>query len=275
MWIEVGDESVTSLMDCRVDSISFCHAQLFTLDAHNDPVSGLVKVIHACLFFPVMNCLGDGRVNEVLNLCASEARRHRGEALRVNGLVPRDLAEVEAEDVLATIHVRSRHVDFLIETTWSHRCWVQGLLVIRCTNDHDLVILLEAIHFGQDLIQRRPARAAFRAAAAGPAKDTVDFIDEDEARLLFASFSEELLDSLSSHSDEHLIEIRPRAEDEVASSFAGDRPRQQRLARAGLTEEHDAFEELGTLVLVQFRVPDHLDDVLNFILDLVNTFNII
>lgn len=157
MLVEVGDECVTSLMDCRVDSISFCHAQLFTLDAHNDPVSSLVKVIHTCLFLSIMNCLSDGRVHEVLDLCTSEARRHRSQTLRVNGLISGDLAEVEAEDVLATIHVGSRHVDFLIETTWSHRCWIQGLLVIRCTNDHDLVILLEAIHFGQDLIERGPA----------------------------------------------------------------------------------------------------------------------
>ena len=167
-------------------------------------------------------------------------------------------------------------MNFLIEATRADGSRVQRLLVIRCSDHHDRLILLKAIHFCQDLIECGSARAALTLACASLARQyTVDLVDEDEAGLLFTRLSEKLLDASRAHAHEHLIEVGPRAENEIAPGFSRDRPCQQGFAGAWLSKQHDSLEELGALVLVKLWILDNLDDVLYLVFDLIDAFDII
>ena len=77
----------------------------------------------------------------------------------------------------------------------------------------DAFARVEAVHLGQDLVQRLLALvvAADRAAApAGPA-DGVQLVDEDDRRRGLAGLLEEIAHARRAHADDHLDELRRRS----------------------------------------------------------------
>ena len=77
-----------------------------------------------------------------------------------------DFVQVQLEDVFSSIDVWVRHVDFLVETSGADCSRVQSTLVVRRSDHHDVIVLLEAVHFCQDLIQSGPTRASLVASTA-------------------------------------------------------------------------------------------------------------
>lgn len=102
----------------------------------------------------------------------------------------------------------------------------------------------------------------------------VDFIDEDDARSVLSSLCKELSDTLGADADIHLVEAGPSAVQEGYASFASDGSRQHRLADAGISEQEDSFVHLCSLLGVSLRVSDHSDQVFDFLLDLVDAFDV-
>lgn len=146
--------------------------------------------------------------------------------------------------------------------------------MIGRTNDHDVIVRLEAVHLGQDLVECGAARTALTLPAALPSQQTVDLVDEDKAGGILASFSEELSDASSTHAHVHLVEVGAGRVDEVAVGLACDRPCKQCLASSWLTQKHDSLEELRALLLILLGVLDDLDYILNLVLDLVDAFDV-
>ena len=99
-----------------------------------------------------MHSLCDGSIDEVLDFCSSEAWCHLSELFVINRLISTDFTKVQIENILPTIHIGVWHVNFLVKSTWADGCRVQRLLVICCSNNHNLVVLLKTIHFRQYLV---------------------------------------------------------------------------------------------------------------------------
>ena len=112
---------------------------------------------------------------------------------------------------------------------------VEDLGAVR-RRDHDHALGAgEAVHLGQDLVQRLLAlvvAAAECVRAAAGAADRVELVDEDDRRRRRLGLGEQVAHAARADADDRLDELRRRDREERHRRLAGDRPREQRLAGA-------------------------------------------
>lgn len=83
---------------------------------------------------------------------------------------------------------------------------VERIREVRGSYDDDTFVLQETIHLDQELIER--LLHVMLIATGTLATYRVQFIDEDDGRLLLARRSEQVPDTLRSDTDEHFIKLR-------------------------------------------------------------------
>lgn len=223
---------MSCLMYGSVQPVFVTHLQLLSLYTHHDPVPGVFKVLHVSCVLELVHSLGDGRVHQVLNLGASEAGSHLGQVACVDVYCLGYLVQVQCEYVLTPVYVWQGHMYLLVKTTRPDSSRVKDVLVIGSANDQDLVVLLEAVHLRQQLVNGCAGGTVLRAETSALAEQRVYLVYEYNAGLVVFGFSEELAHTLSSYTHEHLVEVRTRAIDEAAPRLTCDGSGQQGLACA-------------------------------------------
>jgi hypothetical protein len=93
----------------------------------------------------------------------------------------------------------------------------------------------------------------------------IQFVDEDDGRLLLAGGCEEVAHTLCTDADEHFLELGTRGEEEWDACLSGDGPGEHGLSGAGWTCEQDTFWELSTEGSKGSRVSEKGDDVCEFL----------
>ncbi len=103
------------------------------------------------------------------------------------------------------------------------------------------VLRVEPVHLDQDLVERLlPLVVAAAEPGAALAADRVDLVDEDDARCIPLRLVEEIAHAAGADADEHLDELRTGDAEERHPGLAGDRPREERLAGTGRSDQQDA-----------------------------------
>ena len=132
---------------------------------------------------------------------------------------------------------------------------------------------VEAVHLGEDLVERLLAlvvAADHAAAAAAGAADRVQLVDEDDRRGGLLGLLEQVAHARGADAHDRLDELRRRRREERHARLARHRAREQRLAGAGRARQQhaarDARAELGVLLGVAEEV-DHLDELLLGLVD--------
>ena len=132
---------------------------------------------------------------------------------------------------------------------------------------------VEAVHLGQDLVQRLLALVAAAEAAAGAAAraaDRVELVDEDDRRRLLLRLPEQVAHARGADADDRLDELRRRHREERRAGLAGDRPREQRLAGARRPAQQHAARDPAAEPAVLVRVAQEVDDLGQLLLRLVD-----
>ena len=142
-------------------------------------------------------------------------------------------------------------------------------------DDHDAPVRLEAVHLDEQLVERLLALfVAERAAAPAPA-DGVELVDEDDAGGVAPGIPEETPDARRADAGVHLDEIRAAGEEKRHARFAGNRPREQRLARARRPDEQDTLRDSPADCRKAPRFLQEIDDFLHFVLGLVDAGHVL
>jgi len=143
---------VTSFVDGSAHPFLIAYSEALSFDAHHDSVSRKLKVILVSFLLASMNSLRDCSVHKILNLSSREPRRHQSPVVGLNIVFVGNLVKVELKDVLSTIDVRMGNVDLLVKSARSSGCSVEAVFVVGGADDHDVLVLLEAIHLSQELV---------------------------------------------------------------------------------------------------------------------------
>ena len=178
---------------------------------------------------------------------------------------------MNAENLLAALDVRLVDEHLPIEASRAEQGRIEHLGTIRRAHDDDALARIEAVHLRQELIERLLAFlvAAERALHAHLA-ERVELVDEDDARRLAFGLLEQVADAGRADAHEHLDEFRSAEAEKRHVRLAGDGAREQRLARAGRTDEQHALGNPPAEVRVLFRILEELDDLLQFVLGFVH-----
>ena len=110
---------------------------------------------------------------------------------------------------------------------------------------------------------------------AAMAADRVDLIDEDEARSVLLSLLEHVANARGAHADEHLDEIRSADGEEWHVGFAGDRPREERLAGSRRPDHEDALRDASAQLLKFLWILKELDEFGDLFLGLLDAGHIL
>ena len=132
----------------------------------------------------------------------------------------------------------------------------------------------EAVHLDEQLVQRLLALLVAERVAAARTADRVELVDEDDARGVTARVLEQLADARGADAGVHLDEIGSAREEKRHLGFAGDRPREQRLAGARRADEQHALGNAPADGREAFRLAQEVDDLLHFFLRFVHAGDI-
>jgi hypothetical protein len=197
-----------------------------------------------------------------------EQRRFVDDVLEIGTGKPggraRDLLEhdVDGKRHVARVHLQDRgtaglirqvHDDTSIETAGPQQRLVEHVGLIRCREHDDAAAAREAVHLGEDLVQRLLllVRAADRELAARAA-DRVELVDEDDGGRVLSRLLEQVAHARGANADDHLHELRRAHREERHAGLAGDGFREQRLARTRRADQQHAFRDASAQHLIFF-----------------------
>ena len=185
----------------------------------------------------------------------------------------RDVVGVHAQDRGAAGAVGRLHDDAAVEAPGAQQRRVEHVGAVGRGEHDDRLRRLEAVHLGEDLVERLLALVVGaghvdRALARAP--DRVELVDEDDRRRGGARLGEEVAHARGADADDRLDELRGRDREEGGVRLAGDGAREQRLAGPGGAGEEDAVGHATAEALVALRVLQEVDDLRQLLLGLVD-----
>ncbi len=142
----------------------------------------------------------------------------------------------------------------------------------------DCLGALEAIHLGQDLVERLLALvvgAGDRDGALARAPDRVELVDEDDRRRGLLGLREQVAHARGADADDRLDELRGGDREERRVRLPGDGAREQRLAGAGGAREQHAVGHAPAQAPVALGIAQEVDDLRELGLGLVDAGDVV
>ena len=215
-------------------------------------------------------------VDDVREVGAGESGRLRREDVEVELLAERLALRVDLEDVAAALAVGPVDDDLAVEAARAQQRRVEDVGAVRRRDQDHVVLLLEAVHLDEELVQRLLALVVAAAhAGAAVAADGVDLVDEDDARARLLRLLEQVAHARGADADEHLDEVGAGDGEERHARLAGRRAREQRLAGAGRPVEEHALRDARAERLELLRVLEELLDLLQLLDRLVGAGDVL
>src|SRR5207245_310463 len=158
---------------------------------------------------------------------------HLVEALRGRQV----LVQVDPKDLLRRLAVRTRDFDDLVEAPRPQEGRVHEVRAVRRADHEDVVELDESVHLAQDLRDDVLVDAGCVHHAADR-EESLDLVEEDDARLLLVRLTEDLLDDALALPDPLREDVRDADVEEGHVVLRRDRLHEQRLAATRRTGDH-------------------------------------
>ena len=175
---------------------------------HHDLVLGRLEIGHCHGTAPDARRCQRRLIHKVRQISARETRRAPRDDAQINIRAKRRLACVHAQDFLAALDVRIAHRDLTVKTARAQQRGIKHILAVCRRDDDDALVRFKAVHLDKELVQRL---LAFVIAAAIPgtpvAADSIDLVDEDDARRVLFGLIEHVAHAAGADAHEHLDEV--------------------------------------------------------------------
>ena len=275
MTLEGSDQSMADFV--VGDGLLFVVRQdgILLLVAGDDDFDAFFQVGLADGIAVVADGAQGGFIDDIGQFGAGSAGGHAGDGVEIDVVAEDDFLGMGLEDGFTACQVRQFDRDAAVETAWPQQGRVQRFRPVRRGQDDDIVVGVETVHFRQQLVQRLFPFAVAHGIACTLLTDSVDFIDEDDARCLLLGLLEEVADLGSPHADEHFDKFRTGNGEEGYTGFASDGFGQHGLAGARRADEEDAFRHLGPDFGVFIGMVEKIDNFRQVFLGFIFTGDVI
>src|ERR1044071_2863836 len=112
-----------------------------------------------------------------------------------------------AEDLLTALQIGVPDRDLSIESARSQECGIEDVGAIGRGDNDDAVVLGEAVHLDEQLIERLLTLFVTERIATAIAAHGIELVDEDDARLVATRLLEQLAHARGAHAGIHLHEV--------------------------------------------------------------------
>src|SRR5574344_350541 len=226
-------------------------------------INGCINYSHSDGLFVEANGKNRRFVQDVFNIGAREANRPLRKGVEIDRRINLLIASVHLEDRLTPSGIRKTDGDNAVKPARTEKGGIQDIVAVRRGDNQDAGVVFEAIHLNKELVQSLFAFivAAAKACASLPT-DSIDFIDEDDARRGLLRFPEEIPDTTGADTNEHFNEIRAGNTIERNASLTRNGFSKQGLACARIADKENAFRKASAvfgIFLRFFEIFDHFD----------------
>ena len=237
--------------------------------AGNDDLHRLLEVVLGCTLATLANGAQGALVDDIGQVGARGTGRGAGNRGQVNRRLGLHTLGVKLKDVLTAGQIGQLDGDAAVKTTGAQQRRIETVGAIGCGKDNDTLVVIEAIHLGQQLIERLLALVvAAKAAAIALLTDGIDLIDKDDTRCLFLGLLKQVTNLSSAATDKHLNELRARNAKERNTGLAGNSLGKQGLTGTRRANKESTARQLGANLLVALRLLQKVDDLLEGLLGL-------
>ena len=206
-----------------------------------------------------------GLVDEVGQVGPDHPRSAGRDTAEIDVRRERHAARVHPEDLLAASAVGWLHGDAAVEASGAKQRLVEHLRAVGRADDDHAGRRVEAVHLGQDLVQRLLALVVAAAEARDPGgartTDGVELVDEDDRRRRLLGLREEVAHPRGADADDRLDELRGGQGEEGHVRLPRHRPSEQRLAGAGRADEQHTARDAASEPSVLVRAAQEVDDL--------------
>ena len=236
-------------------------------ESSDDSVHGVHEVLFPD-FVSVVACSHERRfVADVGDVCAGEARCLSRQHFEVEVFVHFQRCAVHFEDGDAFGKFGKVHMNLTVKSSGTKQGGVQDVHAVGGCKDNDAGVCSEAVHLGQELVERVFAFvvASHLNVFAACTSDGVNFIDEDDAGRLLLGLLEEVSHAACAHADKHFDKVRASHGKERDVGFACHSLCQQCFACARRSHEEGTFGNLSAEVSVFLRSFEEIDNFANLL----------
>src|SRR5438094_7206979 len=115
---------------------------------------------------------------------------------------------MNAENFFSPAHIRTAHYHATIEAPRPQQRRIEHIGTVRCSHQDDAFIRLKSVHLDQQLVQRLLALVVTATqASATVTPDSVDLVDENDARSIFLALLKQVANPAGTHAYDHLDEV--------------------------------------------------------------------
>ena len=208
-------------------------------------------------------------VDDVGKLRAGCAGCHARHAVEVHRALQPDLLGVHLQNFLAALQVGQLHGHAAVKASRTGQRRVEGLRTIRRRQDDHAVVALEAVHLGQQLVQRLLALVVAAHLTVALLADGVDLVDEHDAGGLLLRLLEQIAHLACAHAHEHLHKFGAGHGEEGHVGLARHGLGQHGLAGAGRADQQQTLGHLRADLFIFLGVVQVVHDLGKVLLGLV------
>ena len=215
-------------------------------------------------------------VHEVRKVGARKARRERRHALQVHVRTQGFALCMHFQNALAALYIGRVHHNLAVEATRAQQRRVQNIHAVRGGNKHHGVVLVKAVHFNKQLIQRL---LAFIMAATHTSTtlttNGVNLVDEDNGRTCLFCLIKQVAHTGSAHAHEHFHKVRTRNAEERHARFTCNGTREQRFTSTRRAHQKAAARNLCSHGLIFVGICQEILDLAHFLYGFVHAGNVV
>ena len=266
------NKCMASFVVRRVAAFFFGHDHGFALCAHHDLVFGIFKFSLCDDALVAASGKQCSFVAQVGQISTGEAGRTAGQNLGIDIRCQWLVLHMDLENLLTALHVGVANLNLAVKTARTQQRWIKHVRTVGCGDDDDAFIGFKTIHFHKQLVQ---CLLTFIVAAAEAgttvATDSVDFVDEDDARCAFLGLLEHVAHAACTDAYEHFNKVGTRDREEGNIGFASDCASQQGFTGTWRTDQQCTTGDLAAETLELVWIFEEVDNFNNVILGFVNT----
>ena len=180
-----GDQGVADLV-VGGQPLVLLGDDLLALRPHDDLVARGVEVAHVDLVLVLAGGQQRGLVDEVGQVGAAHPDGPPGDAVEVDVGVERDVAGVDLEDLEPALLGRAVDGDVAVEPAGAQQGGVEHVGAVGRGQDDDALVGREAVHLGQDLVERLLALVVAAAEARARTRPTASISSMNRMQGLFS-----------------------------------------------------------------------------------------
>ena len=247
------------------------------LEAGDQPVDGVVEVLHRRPPYWSRRAASSAASLTRLARSAPANPAVRAATVRRSTSGPRVTFRAwMMQHLLAAVDVGLVDQHLAIEAAGAQQRRIEHLGPVGGGHDDDGLAGVEAVHLGQQLVERLLALLVAADRALRPhLAQRVELVDEDDARRLGLGLREQIAHAGRADADEHLHELRAAQAEERHLGLAGDGPGQQRLAGARRADQQHALGNAAAQRGVLLRILQELDDLAQLLLGFVDAGDVL